>query len=423
VLDWEWARGEDDGVRSTLRVALALGTALGTAVLVVVGCTSGGSEAESPGPTPTPTSASAPSAPTATGPDGTARFPAPATQALPAADAAKLQAVLDEVVSRFRTVPDAETAARGVSAAAMSDGWSWTGAAGVDGIGRKLQPRSTMLVASITKTFVAAEVLRLAGQGRIDLDKPLATYVKHRLTANQATVRQFLAMRSGLPDYLPADYAALAKAFRAAPSQHWTAAQALAPYSATVGPPGVYEYSNPGYVLLGLLVEKVTRQPLATVLRRDLIAPAGLARVAVQDGERPPAPIANARTLICPGAPDGYLPCRAVASASAADGGMAADAASVARWGYQLYGGRVVPAGIVAAMTGGEAEYGLGTMRFSQSLGLGDAFGHRGGAPGYSTILVVVPERRVSVALLIADGPKRVDPVVSKLLSAIQQFR
>lgn len=393
--------------------------------LLAGGCTSAARDSSEPTAAPStetfPSVSEGPTVPTTS--PAAARFPPPGTRALDPARAAKLQAVLDEVVSRYKLAPDAETTARGVTVAVQTDDWAWTGAAGTDDTGRRVVPRTAFDIASITKTFVAVEVLRLAAQHRIDLDKPLSTYVKHPLTANNSSVRRFLAMRSGVPDYLPADYAAADRIFQAAPSRHWTPAEALSHYSAKVGPDyGLYAYSNPGYLLLGMLIEKVTGQSLATVLRRDLIRPAGLARVAVQDAERPPAPVATARIPTCPGRPDGYLPCRAVASAVAAAGGIAADAATVARWGYQLYGGRVVPGTIVNAMTDGDGDYGLGTERFSQSLGLGDAYGHHGGLPGYTSLLAVVPERRVSVSLLMAGSQKSTDPIMTKLLSAIGTF-
>ena len=83
--------------------------------------------------------------------------------------------------------------------------------------GTTLTPQTSIAVASITKTFVAAEVLLLAKAKKVDLDAPLSTYVKHKLTANNATVRQHLAMTSGVPDFLPDDYASLDKALTAAP--------------------------------------------------------------------------------------------------------------------------------------------------------------------------------------------------------------
>jgi len=143
-----------------------------------------------------------------------------------------------------------------------------------------------MGVASITKTFVAAEVMLLAKAKKVDLDAPISTYVQNKLTANKATVRQHLSMTSGVQDYQPGDYARMDKVIEAAPAKHWTPAQALAYGTGPVGEPNSpYSYSNPSYVLLGLLIEKVTGRPLATVLRRDLATPAGLRHAAFQDGE------------------------------------------------------------------------------------------------------------------------------------------
>lgn len=94
-----------------------------------------------------------------------------------------------------------------------------------------------MAVDSITKTFIAAEVMLRAQQNEIDLDAPLSTYVQHRLTANKATVRQHLAMTSGVQNYLPADYARLDKDIAPAPSRHWSAEDALTYATAPAGKP------------------------------------------------------------------------------------------------------------------------------------------------------------------------------------------
>ena len=165
-----------------------------------------------------------------------------------------------------------------------------------------------MAVASITKTFVAAEVMLLAKAGKVDLDKPISTYVQHKLTANNATVRQHLSMTSGVPDFQDDDYRELDKAVAAAPGRHWTLGQVLSYHTANIGAPGSASgYSNPSYELLGLLIEKVTGKPLAAVLRRDLATPAGLKHAAFQDGEKPQPPAAIDDNESC-GEPDGYLP-------------------------------------------------------------------------------------------------------------------
>ncbi|WP_410787696.1 serine hydrolase domain-containing protein [Kribbella sp. C-35] len=345
-----------------------------------------------------------------------ASFPDPGTGTLDPAKAKVLQDVLEKVVS----MPDIESGARGVTAAVVTDRWTWSGAAGVDARGTKVVPTSSMAVASITKTFVASEVMLLAKAKKVDLDAPLSTYVKHKLTANNATVRQHLSMTSGVPNYLPADYAHLDKAIAAAPSKHWTPEQALSYDTAPVGAPNSpYNYSNPSYVLLGMLIEKVTGQPLATVLRRDLATPADLQHAAFQDAEKPQAPAVADANPVC-GKPDGYLPCRAIASLSAANAGLAADAPTVARWGYELYGGRVLPPELVADMTSGEGGYGLGTMLFSQQFGIDPAYGHRGDMPDHSSLLIVIPAKKLAVSLLLADGNKHVDTTMTELLTALQ---
>jgi CubicO group peptidase (beta-lactamase class C family) len=372
-------------------------------VLALVGCSSNGSSTP---PTTTPVQQ---------------KLPDPSTTPLDLAKAATLQAVLTKVVSQYASIPDSESASRGITAAVVSDQWVWSGAAGKDAAGTALRPTTSMAVASITKTFVAAEVLLLAKAKKVDLDAPLSKYVKHKLTANNATVRQHLSMTSGVPNYLRDDYGKMDKAIQAAPGKHWTSEEVLSYDTAEPGQPtSPFNYSNPSFVLLGMLIEKVTGQPMATVLRRDLANPAGLERAAFQDVDKPQPPVAEDRNPVCGKAVDGFLPCRAIASLSAANAGLAADAPTVARWGYQLYGARVVPAELIDQMTAGVGQYGLGTTLYSQQFGLGPAFGHRGDMPDYTSLLVAIPEHRLAVSILLADGNKNVERVASDLIAAIQ---
>ncbi|TDC14836.1 serine hydrolase domain-containing protein, partial [Kribbella albertanoniae] len=308
--------------------------------------------------------------------------------------------------------------ARGVTAAVVGERWVWSGASGQDAVGTPLRPTTAMAVASITKTFVAAEIMLLVKAGKVDLDAPISTYVKHKLTENGATVRQHLMMASGVPNYLPDDYGRMDQAIKAAPAKHWTPEQALAYTTAPVGAPGTFSYSNPNFQLLGLLIEKVTGQPLATVLRRDLAKPAGLKHAAFQDGEKPQPPLAEDTNPVC-GPPDGYLPCRAIASLSAANAGLAADAPTVALWGYQLYYGHVIPQELVDQLTPNMGQYGLGTMLFEHQFPpLLPSYGHRGEMPGHTSLLVV--GSNISVAILLADGNKHIDTTMTQFLAALK---
>jgi|SRR3954449_887335 D-alanyl-D-alanine carboxypeptidase len=370
-------------------------------VLALMGC-SGGDRATEPTPSAPVTAVS---------------FPDPATAPLDPAKAKGLQDVLAKIVA----MPDGPAGSRGATAAVVTDRWTWSGAAGSDARGTALTPATSMAAAKIVQPFVAAEVMLLAKAGKIELDKPISTYVKHKLALNNATVRQHLSMTSGVQDYLPDDYAQMDKAAAEAPSKHWTLEQALAFATAPVGPPNSpRSYSYPSYTLLGLLIEKVTGQPLATVLRSDLATPAGLPHAAFQDGERPQPPVVVDANYDCGRVNDGYLPCRAFASLLAAVDGLAADAPTVARWGYQLYGGRVLPADVVAEMTKGDGDFGLGTMLFPEQFEIGAAYGYGGYTPDHSSLLVVIPAKKVAVSLLLADGQRKLDTAMAELLTAIQ---
>lgn len=327
---------------------------------------------------------------------------APGDSPLPKATAMSLQQALDKWVAAGHLV--------GVSAAVVSTAGTWSGAAGVDGAGTRLKPESAMSIASVTKTFVAAEVMLLSSRGLVNLDAPLAGYVSIPFADKGATVRQALAMRSGFPD-VPVTDSRMAMA--ADLNRRWTAQDALdlIPAEAPGTAGGEAGYNNANYVLLGAMIEKVTGVPLAQALRRDLMDPAGLKRAWVQADEAPQPPLTVAVDLpstkiVDPAGP--YLPSRAAASLAAGSGSIAADAASVARWGYLLYGGHVIDSALVKQMEADPQNeptmglYALGTNMTTDGSGT-LMVGHGGGGlewPYTSLMMVWAGKPVVAVAVL-----------------------
>jgi D-alanyl-D-alanine carboxypeptidase len=284
-----------------------------------------------------------------------------------------------------------------------------------------------MGIASISKTFAAAEVLKLAAAGKIDVDAPLSRYIRHPLTRNGATVRQALGMVGGIHDFTEPEGTRLWRALVADCDRHWTMQQALAYQTSGTSAPGRSSaYSSPGYLLLGMVIEAVTgREPAAS----DLFTPACLNRISAQDRERPTAPLAAPAKNQAKLAADGFLPCRSVASSGGdAATGIAADAPTIAWWGYQLYGARLLPPDIAQAMMTPLAaneifpgiQYGLGTMAFHVHFGVDDSFGHQGTQPGYNTLLAVVPALHISATVFIPDASKDPYPIMRNLLSVLQ---
>ena len=339
-------------------------------------------------------------------------MPAPASTDLPASTQAALQEVLGDWL--------AAEGLPGVTAAVVTPDGSWAGAAGVDGAGTALVPESAMAIASITKTFTAAEVMLLAARGLIDLDAPIDDYVDVPFDTRGATVRQLLNMSSGFPtDPVQAiDTAAAADLDR-----DYSVGDGITfvdPDAGRMGAVGFgQEYNNLNYGVLGEMIEQVTGHTYAQAIRTDLLEATDLTRVWVQDDETPTPPLSVGEihpelTVVDPDSP--WLPSRALASIAGSEGGMAADAPSIARWGALLYGGHVIDAALVEQMTAGvqddEDWYGLGTVRGEYD---GQPWvGHLGDIVSYHGKLIVFPDTATSIVYLVpAPSTLRFTPVLT----------
>ena len=159
-------------------------------------------------------------------------------------------------------------------------GIDWTSAvpgAGHDEAG-PLRPDGTLRVASNTKTYVAASVLRLTEEGRLDLDTPIERVLRPASVAtlreggyrpDAVTVRMLLQHTSGVYDYA-GDASYLARVM-ADPGYRWTRAEQVEwamSAGAPLGAPGeAFHYSDTGYILLGEVIEVVTGQPMPAAIR------------------------------------------------------------------------------------------------------------------------------------------------------------
>lgn len=340
------------------------------------------------------------------------------TKPLDVATAAALQKVLDDLVKIG--APDA------IASVVTADG-QWSGAAGVDGPnGRSAKPGDEFNIASVTKPIVAALVLRLAQDGKLDLDAPLADYLGGLpVDANKATVRQALAMRSGIGD-TPEETLTKAREdcghawtqteiLRAIPAPHMTAGE-------------TFEYSNPTYKLLGYAVEHVTGKPLGTAFQDAMFAPVGADRMLLQGSKRPTPkpwalPIAGSQGLLPLEAygTGGALPCLSVATLAYAGSGVASDAPSLARWGWGLFSGTLLDRASLTAMTTVDnGGFGLGIERLA-SFNPDLAYGIHGGQVGYAAFLVVLPERQAVAAVFMNEQEADVEAAARKLIDALGQ--
>jgi D-alanyl-D-alanine carboxypeptidase len=134
-------------------------------------------------------------------------------------------------------------------------------------------PNTHVRGASITKTFVAATILQLVAEGKVDLDAPIETYLPGRIRgegidADAITVRQLLRHQSGLPEYFDRDTPVPAGAVTA--DQLLDAALTR---PAQFAPGSALTYTNTNYVIAGLIIEKLTGQPAADEITKRIIVP------------------------------------------------------------------------------------------------------------------------------------------------------
>ena len=188
---------------------------------------------------------------------------------------ASFQVLLDSVV---KARPD--IAGVSVHVEAPKRCLSWSGAAGVSdrASGARLSPDQPHRMASNTKTYVAAAVLRLQEEDKVKLDAPIAGLLSKESAeqlkrggydADAITVRHLLTHTSGIFDY--AMTPAFQEAVFGSPTKRWTREEQVRfavdkgqPYGA---PGTVFHYSDTGYLLLAEIIERLSGKPLAESLR------------------------------------------------------------------------------------------------------------------------------------------------------------
>jgi CubicO group peptidase (beta-lactamase class C family) len=141
-------------------------------------------------------------------------------------------------------------------------------------------------IASNSKQFTAMALLLLRDEGKLSLDDHVSKYVPGITGGDRITIRELLSHTSGLQDFWPQDYS-FADMERPTTPQHIIDKWAKKPLDYEPGTR--WQYSNTGYVVAGLIAEKVSGQPLLTFLRQRIFGPLGMSSVRDQDDTNTPA--------------------------------------------------------------------------------------------------------------------------------------
>ncbi len=319
---------------------------------------------------------------------------------------------------------------------------SWTYAAGMADVATKRPARLTdsTYVGSITKTFIGTLVLQLVDADRLALDAPIGRWLPQVPDARQVTVRELLGHTSGIFNYTE-DAAWDRQEFdsctvtgsQATCARTWQP-QALLAVAAKhrlyFRPGSSFHYSNTNFIILGMLLEKVTGQSLAELLQEKILRPLHLTHTYLRADAAVPPPSLHGYTT---------LPGRsAVVDVRYKDlswGGSAGAVVSTLDdlhvWAQALATGKLLSAKLQAQRVDwsmqsigapGGGIYGLALAAFAGSATT-NLIGHDGGLPGYTTEMWYLPNRRATIVIIVNgdnDGTGQV--AAARLLTQLEPW-
>lgn len=274
-------------------------------------------------------------------------------------------------------------------------------------------------IASNTKMFTATVVLQLVAEGAVALDAPVERYLPGLLRGGgndgrRITVRQLLQHTSGLPDYdaLVAEQGGSLQAVAHAYVEPQDLVDAALGERRLFKPGSRWEYSNTNYVVLGLLVQRVTGRPIGEQITRRVIDRAGLQDTywPRQGEQRLRGPHPRGYWSDAPGAPYEDIT-RMDPSLGWAAGQLVSTTADLGRFMQALLAGELLaPRELEQMMTTVRApgfdvgrgwRYGLGVASRNLPCG-GVAWGHGGDIQGFETRNLATTDGRWAVVAVTA---------------------
>jgi CubicO group peptidase (beta-lactamase class C family) len=265
--------------------------------------------------------------------------------------------------------------------------------------GADFTPETPSNIGSVTKQFTAMAIMILAERNKLGYDDSVSKHIpEFSSTAHfsRITLRTLLTHTSGIPDYgdLGIDDSGL--------DQKGLIAALLKKEDALARPGLKYRYSNPGYALLGIVVERVSGKRFGDFLEQEIFKPAGMSNTFLYDshGQK------NERTAV------GYGQFGQVDDADPTaipgDGGMYSTVDDMFKWDRALYTDKLVgQSALVEAFSPEKVEQGASTYGFGWNIV--DENGnkylwHQGSQAGFRAFIGRRLTDRVTVIMLTNKG-------------------
>ena len=264
-----------------------------------------------------------------------------------------------------------------------------------------LSPDHAFRIASVTKMFTAALILKLVEVGKLSLDDALSLYLPNAPAAGSVTIRHLLNHTAGISDV-------------AKDPQPWfgrrdvdstTRVAEISTRPLQFRPGTSWSYSNSGYILLGAVIEKITGEPWHATLQAQFLKPLGMTQTRYGDN-----------SILIPGRVAGYATDSQTRSVRNADfvsatipdsaGALVSTIDDLLRWMRALATGRALSHDSFQLMirptpTPVGDGYGLGVYVWQVR---GETMiGHTGQIAGFASVVGYLPRRDITVIALGND--------------------
>jgi CubicO group peptidase (beta-lactamase class C family) len=255
-------------------------------------------------------------------------------------------------------------------------------------------PQTVFRVGSVTKQFTGMAIVMLQERGKLSVNDPVCKHLPDCPQAWQPiTIKHLLTHTAGIPNYTEfpdfmktaaaeTTLAELTGRFRDKPLQFALGEK--------------YAYSNSGYYLLGLIVERASGKPYADFLRENIFAPLGMKQTGYDD----PVRIIRNRAAGYARTSDGLVNAAPISMSTAyAAGALYSTVEDLLLWDQALYTEKLVSRkSLDEAFTPFKSNYGYGWSigkRFDRQV-----IAHGGGIFGFSSYIARYPADRVTVVVL-----------------------
>jgi CubicO group peptidase (beta-lactamase class C family) len=265
--------------------------------------------------------------------------------------------------------------------------------------GSDFTPETPSNIGSVTKQFTAMSIMILEERKKLTYDAPVSKYIPESSRSahfSKITLRHLLTHTSGMPDYgdLGIDDSGL--------DQQGLIAALLNKEGSFAAPGLKYRYSNPGYALLAIVVERVSGKHFGEFLEQEIFQPVGMSSTFLYDTPRRKTPQVALGYDQFGGIDDGGP------TAIPGDGGIYSTVDDLFKWDQALYTGRVVRQSTLSeAFTPGRVQEGTSSYGFGwnvEEVGGSKYLWHTGSQAGFRAFIGRRIADRVTIIMLTNKG-------------------